>query len=97
MIHQKEILYDIINNLKNACQNIHVKYCHHQLDICQLGIPINDTSKLLFLKNTQIVCEMLNVNSLIYLLKEDLEMIPFDTYKECFGGGIADGIIGYNK
>ena len=68
------------------------------IDICQLGIPINDTSKLLmYEKNTQMVCEMLNINSLIYLLKEDLEMIPFDTYKECFGGGIADEIIGYNK
>ena len=48
-------------------------------------------------KKKQMVCEMLNINSLIYLLKEDLEMIPFDTYKECFGGGIADEIIGYNK
>ena len=51
----------------------------------------------MYKKNTQMVCEMLNINSLIYLLREDLEMIPFDTYKECFGGGIAGEIIGYNK
>ena len=94
------VIRHIINNLKICdVKEIHVRIPSPPvIDICQLGIPINDTSKLLmYKKNTQIVCEMLNINSLIYLLKEDLEMIPFDTYKECFGGGIADEIIGYNK
>ena len=94
------VIRHIINNLKECgVTEIHVRIPSPPvIDICQLGIPINDCSKLLmYNKNTQIVCEILGINSLIYLEKDDLDMIPFNTYKECFGGGINDEIIGFNK
>ena len=68
------------------------------VDICQLGIPINNKENLLMNNNTvESAIETLQINSLIFLEKEDLNTIPFDTYKECFGGGIKGEIISYLK
>ena len=39
----------------------------------------------------------LGINSLIFLEIEDLDVIPFDTYKECFGGGIKGDIVSFLK
>ena len=94
------VIRHIINNLKECGVNeIHIRIPSPPvIDICQLGIPINDCNKLLmYNKNTEMICEILGINSLIYLEKDDLDMIPFHTYKECFGGGISDEIIGFNK
>ena len=57
------------------------------VDICQLGIPINNKENLLMNNNTvESAIETLEINSLIFLEKEDLNTIPFDTYKEVFWG-----------
>jgi hypothetical protein len=50
--------------------------------------------------NGRDVCEaskILGIDSLSFLEKEDLNCIPFETYKECFGGGIRKEIISYLK
>jgi len=66
------------------------------IDICQLGIPINNKDDLImYNRNIEEVCRILDINSLIFLEKEDLNVIPFDTYKECFGGGIKKEITDY--
>ena len=66
------------------------------IDICQLGIAINSKEELIMVdKNKEEVCSILNVESLEFLEMSDLDIIPFDTYKECFGGGIEKDIIEY--
>ena len=66
------------------------------IDICQLGIAINSKEELIMIdKNKEEVCSTLNVESLEFLEMSDLDIIPFDTYKECFGGGIEKDIIEY--
>tara|TARA_Y100000590_G_C15722067_1_gene1013852 strand:+ start:411 stop:1709 length:1299 start_codon:yes stop_codon:yes gene_type:complete len=68
------------------------------IDICQLGIPINTKEELIMFNKTETeVCSILGVNSLIFLEKEDLNTIPFNTYQECFGGGIKEEISSYMK
>ncbi len=66
------------------------------IDICQLGIPINTKEELIMFNKTETeVCSMLEVNSLVFLEKDDLSIIPFNTYQECFGGGIKEEISSY--
>ena len=68
------------------------------IDICQLGIPINTKEELImFNRDEEDVCSLLGVDSLIYLEKGDLEVIPFNTYHECFGGGIKEEISSYTE
>lgn len=68
------------------------------IDICQLGIPINSKEELIMNgREVHEVSEILGINSLSFLEKEDLSCIPFETYNECFGGGIRKEIISYLK
>ena len=68
------------------------------IDICQLGIPINSKEELIMNdRDIDEVSKILCINSLSFLEKEDLNCIPFETYKECFGGGIRKEIISYLK
>tara|TARA_Y100000817_G_scaffold308802_1_gene297048 strand:+ start:682 stop:1974 length:1293 start_codon:yes stop_codon:yes gene_type:complete len=66
------------------------------IDICQLGISINTHEELImFNKTAADVCSILGIDSLVFLEKSDLDIIPFDTYHECFGGGIKEEITSY--
>ena len=63
-----------------------------------MGIPINTKEELIMFNKTETeVCSMLGVNSLVFLEKDDLNIIPFNTYQECFGGGIKEEISSYMK
>ena len=42
-------------------------------------------------------CSLLGIDSLLFLGKDILNELPFDTYRECFGGGIKEEIIAYLK
>ncbi len=95
------------NVMKNICRSlkyfgakeIHIRIpSPHVIDICQLGISINNKEELLmFDKTEKDICSILGINSLVFLEKEDLNIIPFNTYQECFGGGIKDEISSYMK
>ncbi len=68
------------------------------IDICQLGISINTHDELIMFNKTEAdVCSILGIDSLVFLEKSDLDIIPFNTYHECFGGGIKEEITSYNK
>ena len=68
------------------------------IDICQLGIPINTKEELIMFNRTEEdVCSILGIDSLMFLKKDDLNVIPFNTYHECFGGGIKEEIISYKR
>jgi amidophosphoribosyltransferase len=89
----------ICESLRNyGAQEIHIRIPSPPvIDICQLGISINTKEELImFNKNEDEVCSTLNADSLVFLEKVDLGIIPFKTYNECFGGGIKKEIISYN-
>lgn len=95
------------NVMKYICENlkkwgvnkIHVRIPSPPVvDICQLGIPINDKSELLMNNHSlDEVSNILNCDTIQFLNKEDLDDIPFQLYTECFGGGIKKEIISYLK
>lgn len=90
----------ICDNLRDCgAKEIHVRIPSPPVvDICQLGIPINNKDNLLMNNHTiESALNALNINSLIFLEIEDLDVIPFDTYKECFGGGIKGDIVSFLK
>tara|TARA_Y100000996_G_scaffold408851_1_gene388586 strand:+ start:1252 stop:2553 length:1302 start_codon:yes stop_codon:yes gene_type:complete len=90
----------ICKSLKECgAKEIHVRIPSPPIiDICQLGIPINNKRELLMLNNTnKETCSLLGIDSLLFLEKDILNELPFDTYRECFGGGIKEEIIAYLK
>lgn len=90
----------ICNSLRECgAKEIHLRIPSPPVvDICQLGIPINSKEELIMNgRDVHQVSKILGVNSLSFLEKEDLNCIPFETYKECFGGGIKKEIISYLK
>lgn len=90
----------ICNSLRGCgAKEIHIRIPSPPvIDICQLGIPINSKEELIMNdRDIDEVSKILCINSLSFLEKEDLNCIPFETYKECFGGGIRKEIISYLK
>ena len=88
----------ICNSLRECgAKEIHLRIPSPPVvDICQLSIPINSKEELIMNKrDVREVSKILGVNSLSFLEKEDLNCIPFETYNECFGGGIRKEIIDY--
>ena len=85
----------ICENLKKCGANkIHIRIPSPPVvDICQLGIPINNKSELLMNNHSlNEVSNILNCDTIQFLNKEDLDDIPFQLYTECFGGGIKKEI-----
>lgn len=94
------VMRHICNSLKEyGAKEIHIRIPSPPvIDICQLGIPINTKDELImYNKNETDVCSILGIDSLFFLEKEDLNTIPFNTYQECFGGGIKEEITSYMK
>jgi len=90
----------ICNNLKECgAKEIHIRIPSPPvIDICQLGIPINSKDELIMTnKDIGEIINIFGVNSLSFLEKDDLNEIPFDTYRECFGCGIKKEILSYLK
>ena len=90
------VIQTIINELRKLDPlEIHVRIPSPPvIDICQLGIAINTKEELLMSNRTvDEVRELINVDSLRYLELSDLTMIPQDSYKQCFGGGIFEEIV----
>ena len=90
----------ICENLKKCgADKIHIRIPSPPVvDICQLGIPINNKSELLMNNHSlHEVSNILNCDTIQFLNKEDLDDIPFQLYTECFGGGIKGEIVSYLK
>lgn len=94
------VMCHICGNLKICgAGEIHIRIPSPPVvDICQLGIPINNKSELLMNNRTlHEVSKILKCDTIQFLDKEDLNDIPFQVYMECFGGGIKEEITSYLK
>ena len=67
------------------------------VDVCQLGIAIQNKEELIMNNRTvEDVRNILKVDSLRYLELKDFDFISKDCYSECFGGGIHEDIVNYH-
>lgn len=90
------VIKTIIDSLKKCgATEIHLRIPSPPvIDICQLGIAIQNKEELIMYNRTiNKVKNILKVDSLNYLSLKDLEMFPKYSYKQCFGGGIPKEII----
>ena len=85
------IIKAIIRNLKRCgAKEIHVRIpAPPVIDICELGICIQDKKELIMNNKTvEEVCREIKADSLKYLEIEDLEHFPSNSYNQCFSGYI---------
>ena len=68
------------------------------IDICELGICIQSKTELI-MNNRSIneVCNDIKANSLKYLLLNELQNIPKNSYNQCFSGYIDESIKSYKQ
>lgn len=112
MIENKKIIIvddtivrgNVIKNIIKFLKTFNAKEIHIRIpappvcNICQLGIDIPTLTELLvFNKTIEDVRKELEVDSIKYLTCNDLnKILPKESYKECFGGGIDENIINWD-
>lgn len=85
------IIKAIIRNLKKyEAKEIHVRIpAPPVIDICELGICIQDKKELIMNNKTvEEVCREIKADSLKYLEIDELEHFPSNSYNQCFSGYI---------
>ena len=94
------VIKSIINNLyKLGAKEVHVRIpAPPVIDICELGICIQSKTELI-MHNRSIsdVCKDINATSLKYLLLNELQNIPKNSYDQCFSGYIDESIKSYKQ
>ena len=93
------VIKSIIENLQIfGAKEIHVRIPSPPvIDICELGICIQNKNELLMNNNTiKNICKNLNINSLKYLELSDLSLFPINSYNQCFSGYIDPIIKNFN-
>lgn len=94
------VIKSIINNLyKFGAKEVHVRIpAPPVIDICELGICIQSKNELITNNRSIIeVCKDINATSLKYLLLNELQNIPKNSYDQCFSGYIDESIKSYKQ
>ena len=90
------VIKSIIHQLKViGPSEIHIRIPSSPvIDICQLGIAINNKEELLmFNRSISDVVQLLNIDSLDYLTFDEISSFAPHSYKQCFGEKIDNEII----
>ena len=94
------VIKSIINNLyKFGAKEVYVRIpAPPVIDICELGICIQSKTELIMNnKSINEVSKVINATSLKYLLLNELQNIPINSYDQCFSGYIDESIKSYKQ